>query len=122
MQTVGAREIESRARELRGQSVAFQRRWNFRMKKDHPVRSQAIGEKRMKSIYRRLEPVSFLVVCYQDVIQIQFHCFPRTFGGLLAANSIRNCCEDGRPQNAVATEGNELRASRVRWLVLEKPG
>ena len=76
-QLMGAREIEHGTRELRGQTAAFKRRRNLRMRKHDAIGQQAIGEQRAKPVYRRFESAGYFIVRDNYVVEVKFHRPPR---------------------------------------------
>ncbi len=66
----GAGEIESGARELAGESPAFQGRRDFRVKEGDVVAEPAVGDQRVEALDARFEALGFLVMDHCDVVEI----------------------------------------------------
>ena len=66
----GARKIEGGARELRGDSVAFDWCGNFRVIKHEAAGESAIRDERAKPVYSGLEAMCLFVVRDSNGVQI----------------------------------------------------
>lgn len=67
---IGAREIERGTRELARNSLAFDRRGNFRVMEHEAVGEAAIGEERAKPVYKGFEAMGFFVVGDNDGVEV----------------------------------------------------